>query len=269
MTKFENLKMRALQTIMMLLLFAPMAFAQKAFQDYIVSKTGDTVYGVIRAAVMEDLALFETVIRDGKPTFFEHTLRGVKAIRRNDKVFYPRAVADDPIYGGESEKADASTVLTRFGKYVSRSPRLRDYVVTSAGDTVFGEIKGHTLIAGSGKFKLDPSRIKAYRTGNRVFELKENIRAGFVNDRRAFVERLLDGKLALYKFTSVGNASIHLDQPTDYYYIEKNGQLTAIDDWPALEALVADKPKLVEKIKSGEYGHDNLYLIVKYYNAAP
>jgi len=267
-----------------LLFLACSGHSQNQFLDYFVDKKGDTIYGTIRDGLrISQLYIKNPNPKNDKVAFYVKPIRNARAVRYNDKLYFPvsKNRNADPIYGDQSRDAiDSSKVVIRAGDYQCTSPKLPDYVVTDSGDTLYGSIRkplaGKMYLESSGeKHKIAIETTKAYRCKNRIFVRAETAVPTMFGKRTTFLELLLAGRMTLlaYRDADDGNADAidgYLNLPVSTrWFIQKNGELIpvpALTSLHKLDELFGEKPELVEKIKDKTYSIENMYLIVKYYN---
>jgi hypothetical protein len=263
--------------------FCCSANAQNRFLDYFVDQKNDTIYGTIRNGVL----FSEMYIKNPNPdidgiAFYVKNIENAAVIRYNDKLFYPipKSKSADAIYD-EREIIDTTIVIIRARDFQNVSPKLPDYIVTNASDTLFGIIRRPILAKmylerRAKKFKIDIKTVAAYRYENKIFRRTENAIPSIFGSKTTFLELLQTGQTNLYAYRedSDGNAdavgSTYLKSLIfTAYFVEKNGEIIPIPRFPnseKLNELFGDKQQIIEKIKDKTYTMESIYLIVKYYN---
>lgn len=257
-------------------------YSQKQFQDYVVNKKNDTIYGVIRNIPFDNGELLErkTDPTKDKITFYSHSLSKAKAFRFNDAVYvYEKPIRSDGIYAEKNETKKDTTVMLSIGKHVNRRPKLPDYVVLLNNDTIFGTIqkpfigKLYLTDPKNEEIKIEAEKIKSYRYRNDLFRYMDKKRVEFFDNKSAYLKVLYDGKIKLYEYEysyEQGDLKKSILPPIrqrNYFYIEKDNEVYLIRDLfhkPKLLEIFADNKILHNKILNEEYGIDNIYLIVKY-----
>lgn len=247
--------------------------AQSKFLDYMVTDKNDTIYGTIRHefnyVLYERKDMGATGIR-----FVQHSLKKAKALHYRGKNYFPKPKVSDPIYESKSTESDASMIKYKFNGFISKEPALKDYIVTLAGDTVYGAITfrpfDKILTSGNGqKYVVESDFVKGYRYQNRVFVLMDEATTGLFHDKKGFLEVILDGKAKFYEYTATNNDRINLNAAGAYYFVGKGKTLYLIEHYKAMQMLseiFADNPALQKRILEGEFSYENIYLIVDYYN---
>lgn len=273
------------QTQFILLSFCFMfssTYSQKQYQDYIVNKKNDTIYGVIRNVPFDNRVLLEknTDATNDKIAFYSHSLSKAKAFRYNDVIYvYEKPIRNDGIYAEKSKTKNDTTLKLFIGKFVNEQPKLPDYVVLLNNDTIFGTI--HKPIIGKLYFtntqkeetKIEAEKIKSYRYKNNLFRYMEKKRVELFDNKNAYLKVLYDGKIKLYEYEysyeqgDLKGSSLASIRQRNYFYIEKNNKVYLIRDLlhkPSLLDIFADNKILHNKILNEEYSIDNIYLIAKY-----
>lgn len=257
-------------------------YSQKQYQDYIVNKKNDTIYGVIRNVPFDNRVLLEknTDATNDKIAFYSHSLSKAKAFRYNDVIYvYEKPIRNDGIYAEKSKTKNDTTLKLFIGKFVNEQPKLPDYVVLLNNDTIFGTI--HKPIIGKLYFtntqkeetKIEAEKIKSYRYKNNLFRYMEKKRVELFDNKNAYLKVLYDGKIKLYEYEysyeqgDLKGSSLASIRQRNYFYIEKNNKVYLIRDLlhkPSLLDIFADNKILHNKILNEEYSIDNIYLIAKY-----
>lgn len=275
--------MKNLQFISLSFCFAfSSIYSQEQYQDYMVNKKNDTIYGIIRNMPFDNRALFEKNpdSSNDKIAFYSHSLSKAKAFRYNDAIYvYEKPIRNDGIYAEKSKERDDTTIELFIGKFVNKQPKLPDYVVLLNSDTIFGTIQkplvGKLYFTDSKKeeIKIEAEKIKSYRYRNNLFRHMEKKRVEIFDNKNAYLKVIYDGKIKLYEYEysyeqeDLKSSLTSSIRQRNYFYIEKNNELYLIRDLfhkSKLLEIFTDNKILHDKILKEEYGIDNLYLIVKY-----
>lgn len=127
------------------------------------------------------------------------------------------------------------------------------------------------------KHKIKNETIKTYRFKNDLYKFKEKTKVDLFDTNQSFLKVLAIGKVKLYEYkyeyhNNVGTKNLR--KPTEYYFIEKDGQLillnSIIGELKIKKKLIdtfKDNDDLVRQISDDVYGLQNIYLIVKKYNS--
>jgi hypothetical protein len=251
-------KLRMPLAAALLFLMQPGYSQGKDCLDYIITKDNDTLYGTFRAGVTSSylMEVHPDATTDAEK-YIKHSLKGIKGYRYNDFVSN-KPPKDDGIYGPLDSAAGTEAVT------------LDDYVVTRAGDTLYGKVsepalaKRYIITADGRKIKITAPEVNAFRKGNFIYELKDKPKAYKFDKEQDFLLVLFrDGKLTLYGYS---------DSSGPCYYLEKGGQLHFINSGNyagQVIKLLGDNPLAMKLFYGNVYSYENLYLLVKFYSRYP
>lgn len=223
--------------------------AQNDLLDYIV-KGNDTLYGAIRAnGTNNRLWFYQKVSRDNGNTVVKEEKikkKKIKTFRKNGKIFH-----------------------LRDGEYQTLIPVLPTYVVTKAGDTIFGEInstffmnKKFLLDRDGKKHPIKPELVSSYSLDNKIYKLVDG----------SYSRLILEGPVSLYYFNqATQSAGLSMDFQADLsgVYLEKGNEYQRVYNSGFLlvtEAFFGDNLDLMKRIEDKEFTYENIYLVTKIYN---
>lgn len=157
---------------------------------------------------------------------------------------------------------------------------LKGYVVTNAGDTLYGEVHDLQLGGLGGVIRVDHANyesttlkfkdFKAYKRGSAIFVKRTH--TSFKTKNGSFMQVIITGDVVLYRLDyrsdELGTGDVNL--VLHDYYIEKyRGALAKVDraDFQnSIMPIISDKPEIKEKVENQEWVFDDLTLIVTAYN---
>ncbi len=252
-------KIKSIVFAVFALFFNSTAAQNKAFLDFIVTSSNDTIYGVFR-----DSKLVE--INSPQKNTATHNLDNVKSLRQND-IIYNRV--------STKLKKNKSVVLKPFNSdFISIRNRQPDFIKNHNRDTVFGFIKspvfGRRYLKKNDNttVKIDKKNTKSYKINHTIYDLKTLDSTIVSIEKKVFLKRLIKGKLSLYEYRILRNDAGGVS-PKTFYMVEKEGQLFIIPNSNYKQSLIEifiENSTLVDLIDDEFYRLENLYLIVKYYN---
>ena len=149
---------------------------------------------------------------------------------------------------------------------------IKGYVITNAGDTIFGQVKDRTMLPhimlskiklkpenGGDKLSFSPSQIKGYKKGNDLFES-----ISCYLDTIVFVKVIHKGFLSLYKYEweGVSGSTLLLKKQNNPCVTEVNG----LDIREQLLNYFDDSTPIRERLREKGISRDQLADIVTLYN---
>ncbi len=243
-----------------------------------MNQKNDTIYGTIRDG-LGDKILFQKnpTFKKGGVKYYSHKLKKLKSLCLNDQLYIYQPNNEDGIYA-EPIKYDTDTtkfIVEKIKDFVNIKPRLKDYVITNANDTIYGEVKNpffskkYLVDANKLKYKIDKENIKEYRYYNNKYQFYEKKKVDIFDNRNAYLKLLYNGKTKLYEYQQNAD-NRHQDlNGENYYFVLLNSELhliRMINYKEKFKEIFFDNPELISKINDEEYTLENIYLIVKFYN---
>lgn len=227
------------------------SYSQIDILDYVV-KDSDTLYGTIRAnGTQNRLWFYQRVNKPNGKSYIQESRiskKKIKTLRRNGKIY-------------------------RYldGDYQATEPIITNYIITTKGDTITGEVKTSRLFRK--KQLVDTNGIEHPITTDVVYEYSENNRIyRFING--SFSRLILEGPVSLYYFYQTGvnsGGGFGMDFQADLsgVYIQKGEEFQRIYNSGFLlvtRELFGDNLDLLERIEQREFAIENIYLVTQIYN---
>lgn len=223
------------------------SYSQQDLLDFIV-KVKDTIYGTIRSnGTNNRLWFYHRVTKgNGKSAIRERKIskKKIKVFRKNGKIY-------------ELKDGDYYTVV----------PKIPDHLVTTNGDSIFGEFKKNILLK---EFLLGSNGIKHSLSSDSVISYsKNNETYKYVNKHLGRV--ILEGPVSLYYVYDAHPGVNRMDFKADFsgVYIKKGEEFQRVyrsGFYPVTQALFGDNEVLMKRIKEREFDIENIYLVAQIYN---
>lgn len=235
--------------LLVLFFFGFHCYAQNDLLDYVV-KDNDTLYGAIRAnGTNKRLWFYQRIKRDNGSTFIKEEKlkkKNIKTFRRNGKVYH-----------------------YRDKDYQTKIPVIPTYIVTTEGDTIYGEInttlfmnKKYLLDDEENKYPVNPELVPSYSVDNKIYRLVDG----------SYSRLILEGPVSLYYFYQAntgGGMTMDFKADLSGVYIKKEREFQRVYNSGFLlvtRELFGDNLELMERIENKEFTYENIYLVTKIYN---
>jgi len=169
-------------------------------------------------------------------------------------------------------------VLVNLRSYSQNKKYIDGYVITVAGDTIFGKIKKTNKEGSCNKFKFIDSKgekvkfentdVFAYKRGDELYLKKTFVQPLLIGSMQGYMKLLIEGTVRLYSFNYItqdlNGTSYYQD-----YYLEKEGVHILVYKMrfkKSMSKYFSDNRELADKIENKELKYADLEKIVEIYN---
>ncbi|MCL7754730.1 hypothetical protein [Polaribacter sp. Z022] len=181
------------------------------------------------------------------------------------------------IDGNDKLEINKKVNLLNFHKYLFYFHKLKknmrkDYLITTAKDTIFGEIKTRNIIHKfkfkNKDFKINGRNTIKFRKDGFEYFYRKKRRAYLTDSKYSFLKLILKGKVNLYEYKTTRNTGYTLGEET-HYYIERDNKLTLLTKYrfyKIIKEALHENKLLHKKIRNKELNYFDIYMIIKYFN---
>ena len=255
------------------------SYSQNDLYDYIITSKNDTIFGSYQDLKLIDLNKKKHRINSDD----------VVEIKKNDCIYRLMTVINKDFYSNENDSLiDLKITNTRpllnkkstlYIRKLDKNLR-KDYIITIQNDTIYGQIElstfnNYKLTKKSGeKIKISPRLTLEFRKDGFKYLYKKKRPYTIGDKRHAYLKLIYDDKVKLFDYTIIGNypSAFNLSNSFSsktYYYVERDDEIELITPQrisSILKFIIPENKILLKKIKSREFTHKNMYIIIKYFN---